>query len=120
MTYDERLSLAILCLMMVLQICLMAYWHRQVQHEAKTIANASKRLSRAWDEHTKVHREVNAELLYQARQIRRLEIALLQIVKLEVVDLVPGQQTLCGIMPKSESQRSVRATIPDGRPSKPL
>jgi hypothetical protein len=82
MTNDpQSLSLAILCLVMVVQIFLMAHWHRAMQREGNAAIAETKHVLRSWKDHGKRHVEVNRELAYQGGHVSRLELAMVALVQ---------------------------------------
>jgi rubrerythrin len=122
MTHDQQsLSLAILCLVMVLQIALMARWQRAMQRTNKAATDQVSHVLTCWRDHSETHRELVRELACRAEQLSRLEVTMVAIV--EQVP-IPGtseewqdaNMTMLGLDPNSEARNSKIATGPDGLP----
>jgi hypothetical protein len=136
MTYDQQsLSLAILCLVMVLQVALMARWQRAMQRTHKAATDQVSHVLSCWRDHGETHRELVRDLAHRAKQLSRLEAAMVAIVECAPnlrpdlrayfkPDPIPGtneewqeaNMTLLGVGPNSKARDLGIATGPDGLP----
>lgn len=82
MTHDQQsLALAILCLVMVLQIILMAHWHQAMQRDARAAMLKNKNVLGSCSAFRDSHYENRRELAYLQGQVKRLELAIATLVQ---------------------------------------